>query len=167
MEGLRGEETIAELCRREGISQSLYYKWSKEFLEAGKSRLVGDVKRQATTDDVKALRQENAHFLDEVVPLWPNLGRARDVASRHAEQMLQLCLDIANGRVERARAADRLKAAQFVLAIAGVRPVERDERQSDGGDTNQSAIVVSVSVGGMPALEPFDVIDGQARVIDG
>jgi transposase len=56
MEGLRGEETIAELCRREGISQSLTYKWSKEFLEAGKSRLSGDVKRQATTGEVKKLR---------------------------------------------------------------------------------------------------------------
>ena len=109
---------------------------------------------------------DNAHFLDEVVPLWPNLGRARDVASRHAEQMLQLCIDIANGRVERARAADRLKAAQFVLAIAGVRPVENDERQLDSGDTNQSAIVVSVNIGGIPAPEPMDVIDGQARVID-
>ncbi len=110
---------------------------------------------------------DNAHFLDEVVPLWPNLGRARDVASRHAEQMLQLCLDIANGRVERARAADRLKAAQFVLAIAGVRPVDKDERQSDGGDTNHSAIVVSVAIGGVPASESVNVIDGQARVIDG
>jgi transposase len=58
MAGLRGKETVAELCRREGISQSLYYKWSKEFLGAGKSRLSGDVKRQATTGEVKALRQE-------------------------------------------------------------------------------------------------------------
>ena len=109
---------------------------------------------------------DNAYFLDEVVPLWPNVGRARDVASRHAEQMLQLCLDIANGRVERARAADRLKAAQFVLAIAGVRPVENDERQLDGGDVNQSAIVVSVNIGGIPAPEPMDVIDGTSRILE-
>ena len=47
LEGLRGESTIAELCRREGIAQSLYYKWSKEFLEAGKQRLSGNTKRQA------------------------------------------------------------------------------------------------------------------------
>jgi transposase len=69
MEGLRGEETVAELCRREGISQSLYYKWSKEFLEAGKSRLAGDVKRQATTDEVKALRRENAQLKQLVAEL--------------------------------------------------------------------------------------------------
>jgi transposase len=49
LEGLRGEETVAELCRREGISESVYYRWSKEFLEAGKQRLVGDTKRQATS----------------------------------------------------------------------------------------------------------------------
>lgn len=108
---------------------------------------------------------DNAYFLDEVVPLWPNVGRARDVASRHAEQMLQLCLDIANGRVERARAADRLKAAQFVLAIAGVRPVEQDERQTDQTTTYPPPIVVSVKIGGTPASEPFDVIDGVARLI--
>ncbi len=59
LEGLRGEETIAELCRREGIAQSLYYKWSKAFLEAGKSRLAGDSKREATSGEVKDLRQEN------------------------------------------------------------------------------------------------------------
>ena len=52
MEGLRGEDTIDELCRREGIAESLYYKWSKEFLEAGKARLAGDTKRQATSSEV-------------------------------------------------------------------------------------------------------------------
>ena len=59
LEGLRGEETVAELCRREGISESVYYRWSKEFLEAGKQRLVGNTKRQATSDDVAELRREN------------------------------------------------------------------------------------------------------------
>lgn len=58
LEGLRGEESIAELCRREGIASSLYYSWSKEFLDAGKRRLAGDTARSATTDEVKALRQE-------------------------------------------------------------------------------------------------------------
>ena len=58
LEGLRGEESIAELCRREGINQNSYYKWSKEFLEAGKQRLAGDTKRQATGGQVKALRSE-------------------------------------------------------------------------------------------------------------
>ena len=66
LEGLRGEESIAALCRREGIAESLYYSWSKEFLEAGKRRLAGDTARAATTDEVKALRQE-ARGLKEVV----------------------------------------------------------------------------------------------------
>lgn len=59
IEGLRGEMTVAELCRKEGISQSLYYKWSKEFLEAGKQRLAGNTKRQADGGEVKEMRQEN------------------------------------------------------------------------------------------------------------
>jgi transposase len=58
LEGLRGEYSIAELCRREGIAESLYYKWSKDFLEAGKKRLSGDTARQATSGEVKELRQE-------------------------------------------------------------------------------------------------------------
>ena len=58
LDGLRGEETIAELCRREGIAQSIYYKWSKEFLEAGKRRLAGDTARAASTGEVTALRRE-------------------------------------------------------------------------------------------------------------
>lgn len=66
LEGLRGEETIAALCRREGIAESLYYNWSKEFLEAGKKRLAGDTARAATTDEVKQLRRETRD-LKEVV----------------------------------------------------------------------------------------------------
>ena len=58
IEGLRGEATVAELCRKEGISQSLYYKWSKEFLEAGKSRLAGDTRREADGTEVKEMRSE-------------------------------------------------------------------------------------------------------------
>ena len=56
LEGLRGEDSIAELCRREGIAQNLYYRWSKDFLEAGKKRLAGDTARAATSDEVKDLR---------------------------------------------------------------------------------------------------------------
>ena len=66
LEGLRGEASIAELCRREGIVENLYYRWSKEFLEAGKKRLAGDTARAATTDEVKELRRE-ANALKEVV----------------------------------------------------------------------------------------------------
>ena len=60
IEGLRGEDSIAELCRREGINANVYYRWSKEFMEAGKKRLAGDVVREATTDEVKELRAESA-----------------------------------------------------------------------------------------------------------
>mgnify|MGYP000095963423 CR=1 FL=1 len=66
LEGLRGEKSIAELCRQEGLAQSLYYSWSKEFLEAGKRRLAGDTERAATSPDVKELRRE-ARDLKEVV----------------------------------------------------------------------------------------------------
>jgi len=65
LDGLRGETSIAELCRREGIAESMYYSWSKEFLEAGKRRLAGDT-GAATTDEVKQLRRE-AQDLKEVV----------------------------------------------------------------------------------------------------
>jgi transposase len=64
--GLRGEDSIAELCRKEGINQNLYYRWSKDFLEAGKKRLAGDTAREATSDDVKGLRAE-AHQLKELL----------------------------------------------------------------------------------------------------
>ena len=60
LDGLRGEDSIAELCRREGIAQSLYYVWSKEFLEDGKRRLAGDTARAATTDEVKDLRRQSS-----------------------------------------------------------------------------------------------------------
>ena len=57
LEGLRGECSIAELCRREGINSNLYYRWSKDFLEAGKKRLAGDTKREATSSEVTELRE--------------------------------------------------------------------------------------------------------------
>ena len=66
LDGLRGEHSIAELCRREGIAESLYYTWSREFLEAGKRRLAGDTERAATSSEVKELRRE-ARTLKEVV----------------------------------------------------------------------------------------------------
>ena len=72
LSGLRGEESIAALCRREGIAESLYYSWSKEFLEAGKKRLAGDTARQASANEVKALRAE-----------------ARNLKEALAEQMLE------------------------------------------------------------------------------
>ena len=75
IDGLRGDDSIAELCRREGIAQSLYYTWSKEFMEAGKRRLAGDTARAANTDEVRDLRKE-----------------ARDLKEVVAEQMLEMRL---------------------------------------------------------------------------
>ena len=66
MKGLRGEESISELCRREGIASSMYYGWSKKFIEAGKKRPAGDTARAATSDEVKVLKRE-AQSLEEVV----------------------------------------------------------------------------------------------------
>ncbi len=75
LDGLRGEDSIAELCRREGIAQGLSYKWSKDFMEAGKKRLAGDIVRQANTGEVTTLR-----------------GEARDLKEVVAEQTLELRL---------------------------------------------------------------------------
>lgn len=69
LEGLRGEETIAELCRREGISPNLYYNWSKEFLEAGKRRLAGNTKREASSTEVSHLKQENRELKEMLAEL--------------------------------------------------------------------------------------------------
>jgi transposase len=69
LEGLRGEQSVAELCRREGIAANLYYRWSKDFLEAGKKRLSGDTVREATTDEVKELRSENSQLKELVAEI--------------------------------------------------------------------------------------------------
>jgi len=69
LSGLRGEDSIAELCRREGIVQNLYYRWSKEFLEAGKKRLAGDTARAATPQEVKDLRRETSALKEVVAEL--------------------------------------------------------------------------------------------------
>ena len=69
LEGLRGEESIGELCRREGINTNIYYRWSKEFLEAGKKRLAGDTTREATSDEVRDLRIETRLLKETVAEL--------------------------------------------------------------------------------------------------
>ena len=69
MEGIRGERSIAELCRKYGISDSTYYKWNKEFIEAGKARLDGDTVREVTSDEVKELRHENIRLKEALADL--------------------------------------------------------------------------------------------------
>ena len=69
LEGLRGEESVAALCRKEGINQNLYYRWSKDFLEAGKKRLAGDTVREATSYEVKGLRGESQALKETLAEL--------------------------------------------------------------------------------------------------
>lgn len=70
LDGLRGEYSIAELCRREGINNNLYYRWSKDFLEAGKKRLAGDTAREASSDEVVDLKNENKDLKQAVAELY-------------------------------------------------------------------------------------------------
>ena len=69
LQGLKGEDSIAEICRREGIAPALYYRWSKDFLQAGKKRLTGDTMREANTSEVKELRSENSELKELVAEL--------------------------------------------------------------------------------------------------
>ncbi len=78
LEGLRGEDTIASICRKESIAQNLYYKWSKDFLEAGKKRLSGDIVREATSTEVDELRKENNHLKQ----LYASLAMKADVLKK-------------------------------------------------------------------------------------
>jgi transposase len=80
LEGLRGEESIAELCRREGISPNLYYNWSKEFLEAGKRRLKGNAKREATSGEVLELRGENRQLKQVVAELLLEIRKLKKIS---------------------------------------------------------------------------------------
>ena len=83
LEGLRGEDTIAELCRREGIAQNLYYKWSRDFLEAGKKRLSGDVEREANSTEVTELKDENRHLKQ----LYADLALKNDVLKKISPEL--------------------------------------------------------------------------------
>ena len=78
LEGLRGEASIAEICRKEGIHPNHYYRWSKDFLEAGKKRLLGDTTREANTDEVSNLRKEN----DQLKELVANLSLKNQVLKK-------------------------------------------------------------------------------------
>ena len=112
LDGLRGESSIAELCRQEGINNNLYYRWSKDFLEAGKKRLSGDTVREANSDEVVGLRKENTTLKQAVAELylrndcgvhpelWTNamLGFPQSEENRGEEESLQRrtdCIDIA------------------------------------------------------------------------
>ncbi len=93
LEGLRGEQSVTELCRREGIAATLYYRWSKDFLEAGKKRLAGDSVREATSTEVKELRTENSQLKEVVaeITLRPSstTSRATSLGGRSLRRWAQ------------------------------------------------------------------------------
>jgi len=97
LEGLRGEDSIAELCRREGISQGVYYKWSKDFMEAGKKRLAGDTARATRTDEVKDLRREARNLKEVVAAFEIHSGMAALAAE--TSQPFSVHIEIASGAV--------------------------------------------------------------------
>lgn len=70
IEGMRGEESVTAICRKYGINDSLYYKWTKDFMEAGKKRLSGDTERNATTDEVQHLKKENDNLKKAIADLY-------------------------------------------------------------------------------------------------
>jgi len=86
LEGLRGEESIADLCRREGIASNLYYRWSKDFLEAGKKQLAGDTVREATSDEVKGLRSENRELKEVVAEMTHKNRVLKKSLTGHGEE---------------------------------------------------------------------------------
>ncbi len=86
LEGLRGEDSISELCRREGIAANLYYRWSKDFLEAGKKRLSGDTVREATSGEVKELRAENGELKEVVAELTLSNRVLKKSLTGHGEE---------------------------------------------------------------------------------
>ena len=135
LEGLRGEESIAELCRREGIASSMYYGWSKDFLEAGKKRLAGDTARAATSDEVKDLRREAGALKEVVAEQALELRLLKksmigEASARHrpgppidrARSLTGRMLTIAGRLVRRAVKRDRFRLTHYaVLVLEGPR----------------------------------------------
>ena len=87
LEGIRGEMSVAELCRRENIAANLYYRWSKDFLEAGKKQLAGDTVREATTDEVKDLRSENQELKSVVAEMMLKNRVLKKSLTGHGEEI--------------------------------------------------------------------------------
>lgn len=88
LEGLRGEDSIAAICRKYTIHQNLYFKWSKEFIEAGKRRLSGDTMREATRDEVSGIKKENDELKRELANLYmENKGLKKSINGYESEQM--------------------------------------------------------------------------------
>ncbi|MEI2655516.1 MAG: hypothetical protein V9G12_25825 [Microthrixaceae bacterium] len=109
---------------------------------------------------------DNTRFLDEIIPLWPNIGGAREFASKQVEAILRRIADIALDKHPHARAADELRAGKFLLAITGVRASDVAS-QEPVKRILLAPVNVNVVIGAMPATYPdvIDVIDGEARLM--
>ncbi len=133
MEGIRGEISVSELCRREGIHPTIYYKWRKDFMEAGKGRMRGDALREANSDEVKALRQENERLKQLVADLSVAnmlLKKARARADRAAEVRAGEC---------REEAGDDRVGAACAAAEAG------DDRRAGNGALDVLSLAAALS----------------------
>jgi len=133
MEGVRGEVSLAELCRREGIHPTIYHKWLKDFMEAGKGRMRGDGLREATSDEVKALRQENEQLKQLVADLSVAnmlLKKASARTARTSEVRASECGE---------EAGDDRAGAAFAAAEAG------DDRRAGDGAFNVLPLAAAVS----------------------
>lgn len=110
-----------------------------------------------------------AELLDEVAPLWPNVAHSRNKATENLEATLNFIADLALGRIENARAADRLKAAQYLLALAGVSPGAMQVQRQGPEEERRSAINIELFVSGMPVAAPAGgpkMIEGEAVVVE-
>lgn len=106
---------------------------------------------------------DNAHLLDEIVPLWPNLGGAREFASEQVIESLTVIRDVMRGSMPETKPKDRLEAAKFLLALAGVRP--SDQVQPEPAPTveqKRPAVLLNLFLGGSPEKD-IRVIDGEVR----
>ena len=123
LEGLRGEQSVSELCRREGIAQTLYYRWSKEFLEAGKQRLAGDTKRSATSGEVKEIQIENLKLkqlaaelmLESLADPEENFERMRESLAFRLEAANRARVELQAAALESGRLAKQRQGEAIVI----------------------------------------------------
>jgi len=106
-------------------------------------------------------------LLNEVAPLWPNVGHSRNVATENLDRALQFVVQLVNGEIPKARPADRLKAAQLLMGLAGVKPgaLAAGEEAGKAVVERRPAVNIELHVSGVPARLVPDVIDGRATVV--
>ena len=168
LEGLRGEDSIAELCRREGIAQNLYYRWSKDFLEAGKKRLAGDTARAATSDEVKDLRREARRSKEVVAELtlenrllkksmiggWG--GRGMRYPASEKPEIIRSRRTIPPAGASHAGASSAFREPRFIAGAISIRPAgprRLDDRSRRGLIGSGTASPTTSASGSQLALD--------------